>query len=92
MTEKPLTPGDPRPNYKPYYIDSECEECGSRLVLYEDVRTTRIDPAWWDEWWCMECQDGIHMDWPDSMYEELDRRAEQESHEWVPLDEVDDYE
>lgn len=85
MSEKPESPADPRPNDEPYYIDNECEECGSELVLYDE------ESGWNDEFICPECEDGVYMDWPDSMYEEMKRRAQEESDEALtPLEVTED--
>lgn len=72
MTDAPRSPADPRPNGEPYYIDSDCPECGTALELF--------DPAsgWYDEWWCPECDDGIYIDWPEEYKEKMFGRVESE--------------
>ncbi len=82
MTEPPESPADPRPNGEPYYIDSNCPDCGTELVLSDEHRPTgtdaRVDPEVWDkretifhdEWVCPECENGIHMDRPFSESDE----------------------
>lgn len=62
--EAPETPGTRRPNDEPYYIDTHCE-CGEKLVYYEE------ESGWFDEFECPSCEDGIHLDWPDSQFEEF---------------------
>lgn len=69
MEEPPETPADERDG-EPYYIDSDCPECGTILELYDP------DSGWNDEWWCPTCEDGIHMDWPDAEFEELRTRVD----------------
>lgn len=65
----PKGPAEPRPNGEPYYIDSECD-CGAELVLHRAEELA--ESQWWhDEWVCPECDDGIHMDWPEKEYDRL---------------------
>jgi hypothetical protein len=79
MTDKPTSPADPRPNDEPYYIDTECSECGTDLVLADELndevrRETDAladpehtpDEIWHDEWICPNCLDGIRLDVPES--------------------------
>lgn len=61
MTQ-PVTPADPRDG-EPYYIDSDCPDCGEALVPYGPAR----EDGWHDEWQCPNCDDGIHMDWPQDL-------------------------
>lgn len=56
---KPERPADRRPNDEPYYIDSLCPVCGHRLEYLDE------DSGWYDEFVCPNCDDGIHMDWPE---------------------------
>lgn len=66
----PTGPGDPRPNGEPYYIESECPECGATLELYDaDVCH--------DEWWCPVCEDNLRMDWPADHREDIFSRVEE---------------
>lgn len=58
MTQ-PTRPADPRDG-EPYYIDSDCPDCGHELVPYGPAH----DNGWYDEWQCPDCDNGIHMDWP----------------------------
>ena len=67
----PQSAADPRDG-EPYYIDSDCPDCGSELVLFEEPAT---DEVWHDEWTCPDCQDGIHMDWPQAEMDALMERA-----------------
>lgn len=77
--DKPEAPGDPRPGGEPYYIYTECPECGTDLVLYDEITDEQKrssaalgqaytepeqDETWHDEWVCPDCLDGVHMDWP----------------------------
>lgn len=79
ITIPPETAADPRPNDEPYYIDSDCPNCGTALVLNDEHRPSGdgsgalVAPEVWDEretvfhdeWVCPDCEDGIHCDWPD---------------------------
>lgn len=71
--DRPEKPSDLRDG-EPYYIDSDCPECGTELV--QD--TEAVLEGWYDEWLCPECDDGVHMDWPDAEREKLDERVEEE--------------
>jgi len=67
----------PRPNGEPYYIDSECPECGTGLELYDKDKAE--EEKWYDEWTCPdeECSlTGIIMDWPAKKKEELMKRIQ----------------
>lgn len=66
MSDPPQSPADPRPGGEPYYIDNDCPECGTALVLADDT-----EPVWHDEWVCPQCDDGILMDWPAEYREEI---------------------
>lgn len=79
---KPNSPADPRDG-EPYYIDSECPDCGTELRQVEEAR----ERGWHDEWECPNCLDGIHMDWPESELERLQERAKQS--ESIPIEETD---
>lgn len=69
MKEPPETPADERDG-EPYYISSDCSECDTELELYDP------DSGWNDEWWCPNCEDGIHLDVPESVYDELRTRVD----------------
>lgn len=103
--EPPRSAADPRDG-EPYYIDGECPDCGTDLVLYDEYldvfdsqsesqtsadspwESKETDGDWWhDEWYCPDCTDGIHMDWPDEKHEEIEERLDGES---VSLDEIDE--
>jgi hypothetical protein len=71
----PRRPSDPRPLNRPFYIDKDCPECGTRLALLDDVQDNDCE-SWYDEWICPECQDGVHMDWPESHWDWLVNRAD----------------
>lgn len=77
--DEPKSAADPRPGGRPYYIDSECPDCGTPLVLYDAIgdeakrsSDALVDPEyksgsdtiWHDEFVCPSCIDGVHMDWP----------------------------
>lgn len=85
MSDAPQCAADPRPNGVPYYIDSDCPDCGTGLVLNDELVGSH--DIWHDEWTCPECRDGLHMDWPPEQFEELERRAD--SDKFVPLDDID---
>lgn len=73
---RPQAPCHPRD--EPFYIDTECPDCGTELVLNDKHRPTgdgsgaRVAPevwderetVWYDEWVCPKCENGIHMDHP----------------------------
>lgn len=76
----PQSAADPRDG-EPYYIDNDCPDCGTGLVLYDNVSDEEKrasdalanpelvedgDQVWHDEWVCPECLDGIYLDWPGS--------------------------
>lgn len=60
------------PREKPIHINSQCEECNSKLVMFDKFYQLEVDSTdepledtiWYDEWVCPKCQDGIVMDWP----------------------------
>lgn len=63
--DAPRSAADPRPNGEPFYIDSDCPDCGTPLVLVDHHDPCRHEgPVWNDEWVCAECEDGVHLDWP----------------------------
>ena len=68
---KPERPSDPRPNDEPYYVDKHCD-CGEKLVYAE------ADTDWYDEFHCPACQDGIHLDVPESVKADLLERSQNE--------------
>lgn len=86
MSSKPKRASDPRPNDEPAYIDSECPNCGTELVLNDKLKDR--EEIWHDEWTCPDCEDaGIFLDWPDEAAEEVfEERAEEDL---VPLEEVE---
>lgn len=71
MSNEPQSAADPRPNNEPYYIDTDCPDCGTDLVLYDKFRDGDEGEIWHDEWICPECDDGIYLDIPDEVAEEL---------------------
>lgn len=87
--EAPKSPAEPR-NGEPYYIGSQCSDCGTALVLYDSLSTDQLeesetlgvpssdndDVIWHDEWVCPRCLDGIHLDAPEDVLEELSDRTE----------------
>lgn len=95
----PLSPEDPRPDNKPFYIEPNCK-CGAALVLDDsweferdyaifigDQDTEWISP-WHDEWVCPVCRDGIHMDWPQEATDDL-RGMVREASVMIEMDKID---
>lgn len=88
MTDAPRSAADPRPRGIPYYIDPACPDCGTELILYDELDALSIwesdglatpprsDEIWHDEWVCPSCLEGVHMDVPDAWWDELVGRAE----------------
>ena len=86
--DAPQSPAEPR-NGEPYYIDSQCPDCGTALKLYDSLSTDQLegsealgapatdndDVVWHDEWVCPRCLDGIHLDVPEDVLTELSDRA-----------------
>lgn len=70
---KPLSAADPRPGNKPFYINKNCLECGTELVLSYLLQNPNMpeDKIWHDEFVCPVCKDGVYMDWPKEEYEYL---------------------
>lgn len=66
MQNPPSSAADPRPANRPYHILPNCPVCGRTLVLLD--RDLPDKEAWHDEWECPVCQDGIHLDWPESIF------------------------
>jgi rubredoxin len=101
--EPPRSPGEPREG-EPYYIDSECPECGSELILYDSLSEDQVgdssdlsvsdaenkDEVWHDEWCCPNCLDGIFLDVPDQVFDQLEHRlnTEEENGETISVDEL----
>lgn len=71
MVTPPNSAADPRPGNRPYYIAPNCPKCGAALVLLDRLQDPDAsdDEVWHDEWTCPNCQDGLHMDWPETMRE-----------------------
>lgn len=80
MTDKPESAADPRPDGEPYYIDTECPNCGTALMLEAELTDEQrrqsdafsdpeyVDddaPVWHDSWVCPTCLNGVHLDWPE---------------------------
>ncbi len=80
----------PRPDNKPYYIDSSCPNCRTTLVLADlledpDLPSERI---WYDEFICPKCRSGIFLDLPEGEITEIEAAKEDVSRgELVDLDE-----
>lgn len=68
MSAQPRSAADARPNNRPYYVDPNCPNCGTALVLWDVLITPPAENAWYDEWWCRQCE-CIVMDWPPGEYE-----------------------
>lgn len=74
----PPTPASPRPGNRPYYVDPDCPECGTPLVLAElaDGRAASDEAVLWhDEWACPAGCEGIVLDVPPTIMERLRDRA-----------------
>lgn len=80
-SDEPLSAADPRPDGEPYYIDTVCPECGTALILYDELTPDQRESSeqllstenrvgdgkyWYDEFVCPECLDGVYLDWPES--------------------------
>jgi hypothetical protein len=62
MTDAPITPSDPRPGNLPFYIEPDCDVCGTLLVCID--LSQNPDDVWHDEWGCPSCgfEIGTYMD------------------------------
>ena len=88
--EAPESAADPRPNNEPYFIDSSCPDCSEDLVLYDEY-TEEGGEVWYDEWICPSCDDGLHMDWPDSKWERIEKAMQDiEEGNFATLDELEE--
>lgn len=94
--DAPESAADPRDG-EPYYIDNECPNCGTELVLYQEWEDEDYedDEIWHDEWWCPGCENGIHMDWPEAHREEVFCRIDEaieeiENGETTSLDDLEE--
>lgn len=58
----------PRPGNKPYYLDPDCPECGTPLVLLDVFKKPDAsgEEIWHDEFICPVCRDGLYVDWPEN--------------------------
>lgn len=65
---KPQSAAEQRPNNQPAYIDTNCPECLSPLVLLDVFENplAGVDKIWHDEFICPKCRDGIYLDVPSS--------------------------
>ncbi len=71
----PIGPGDLRPGNKPFYIDPNCEYCGTALVLKDADEPE--DKRWNDEWICPAKGCGEeYTDWPQWVSRGMIREAE----------------
>lgn len=88
----PESAAERRPNDEPYYLDSDCPDCGESLVYYHELPDSAFkesdylcdvehrpteDEEWFDEFVCPDCLNGIHMDWPPDYEEAFNARIEQ---------------
>jgi len=66
--DKPRSAAEQRPNNKPVYIDPNCPECRTPLILVDILENllTPTDKVWHDEFICPKCRDGIYLDVPKS--------------------------
>jgi len=64
--DKPHSAAEQRPNNKPVYIDPNCLECSTPLVLVDilENHTAQTDKIWHDEFICPRCRDGLYLDAP----------------------------
>lgn len=65
IEDRPETPADLRDS-EPYYIESVCPDCGTKLRQNQDAK----EHGWHDEWECPNCLDGIYIDWPEGNFEQ----------------------
>lgn len=74
MSEAPADSGSAT---EPTHLNSNCERCGSALVLYGTLSKSQVeqsaelsmanyqpDATYDDEWVCPSCLDGIRLDMP----------------------------
>ncbi|KAB2953299.1 hypothetical protein F9B85_05145 [Heliorestis acidaminivorans] len=61
---KELAAYEQRPDGKPVYIEANCPDCGSTLVLHDLLVNPDIPVVWHDEFACPQCQDRIFVDQP----------------------------
>lgn len=77
----------------PKHIPADCKLCNTPLQLLDLIKNPDCpeEDIWYDEFGCPICKDGIHLDWPQSEFDELDRRvkeAEDHPETLIPWDEV----
>lgn len=88
----------------PFFIDDECPDCDTELVLYDKLDDEKraesdwlTDPEfydgesiWYDEWVCPNCLDGIILDWDEEFKEKkFEEWTENvESEEFTPVEDV----
>ena len=77
----------------PQFIDPNCPECGTALVLADMLDDPDCDNPWTDEWACPNCYDGdgIYVDFEPEQKAELDRRmkaVEDGTAETIPWEEA----
>jgi hypothetical protein len=79
-------------------------ECGSELILYDSLSEDQVgdssdlsvsdaenkDEVWHDKWCCPNCLDGIFLDVPYHVFDELEHRlnTQQENGETISIDEL----
>lgn len=63
LKNPPRSAADPRPNNEPYYIETDCPDCGEELILNDIL--VESHEIWHDEWICPDCQDGLYLDRPE---------------------------
>lgn len=86
MIDSPISAADSRPGNRPYFIAPNCPTCGTGLVLVD--RNQPASEVWHDEWECPLCDDGVHLDWPESAIEAL--KAASREGPCVPIDQLFD--
>jgi len=64
--DKPRSASEKRPNNKPVYINVNCSECGTPLVLVDILENhpAQSDEIWHDEFICPKCRDVLYLDVP----------------------------
>jgi ribosomal protein S27AE len=77
----------PRPDNKPYYIDSNCPKCGTLLVLADLLEEphTPNEKIWYDEFICPKCRNGIFLDLPESEIAEIEAALGEAPHSIAAL-------
>lgn len=62
---EPRSAADRRPNDEPYFISKACEDCGEKLVYLYILEGKSERDAWFDEFACPKCRNGMYLDVPE---------------------------